>query len=107
MQAMLGNKNENSVKCAPRDELLRKITMLDFMAVDLQLYLDTHPTDGDALEMYNDCVTASQAIREKYELEYGPLVGFRSEGQRCGKTGGWAWINCPWPWQSGFNFPVN
>lgn len=28
-----------------RNELLKQLTALDFMAVDLQLYLDTHPND--------------------------------------------------------------
>ena len=89
-----------------REALLKQLTMLDFTAVDLQLYLNTHPTDSQALEMYNDCVTASQAVRERYESEFGPLTGFRSEGQTSG-DGCWAWNDCPWPWQAAFNFSMN
>lgn len=85
-----------------RNELLKKMTMLDFMALDLQLYLNTHPTDCQALEMYNDCVTNSQIVKEKYEAEFGPLTSFRSEGQE-----DWAWNDCPWPWQAEFNFSFN
>ena len=90
-----------------REELLKKLTQLDFMALDLQLYLNTHPQDTEALEMYNDCIQGAQATREKYEANFGPLTAFRSEGQTCDETGGWAWVNCPWPWQSAANFSMN
>ena len=89
-----------------RHELLKQITMLDFMALDLHLYLNTHPTDSEALEMYNDCVSGSQAAKEKYEAAFGPLTGFRSEGQQCDSAKSWAWIDCPWPWQADFNFSL-
>lgn len=97
-----------------RDELLKQLTMLDFMALDLHLYLNTHPTDIDALEMYNDCVAGANVAREKYESEFGPLTAFRSEGcinaEHTGEydeTGSWAWANCQWPWQADFNFSLN
>ncbi|MDI9568500.1 MAG: spore coat protein CotJB, partial [Bacillota bacterium] len=36
-----------------RRELLLKIMALDFTALELNLYLDTHPRDARALEDYN------------------------------------------------------
>ena len=85
-----------------RDALLREITILDFMALDLHLYLNTHPDDSEALLMYNDCITRSQELRAIYEADYGPLTAFRSQGQP-----GWTWINEPWPWEEKFNFELS
>ena len=84
-----------------RDALLREITILDFMALDLHLYLNTHPENSEALTMYNDCITRSQELRQMYEADHGPLTAFRSQGQR-----GWAWNREPWPWEEKFNFEI-
>ena len=40
-------------------ELYDWIAMLGFCAVDMMLYLDTHPDDEDALNYFNQC-TAMQ-----------------------------------------------
>ena len=56
---------------ADRDDLLKKLTELDFMAVDLQLFLNTHPTDTEAIALYNKVIKAADIIRAKYEKEYG------------------------------------
>ena len=39
-----------------RCELLHEIMAVDFKLYDLQLYLDTHPFDEDALCMYQNLV---------------------------------------------------
>ena len=85
-----------------RDALLREITILDFMALDLHLFLNTNPNDASALEMYNDCITRSNELRKEYEAAYGPLTAYRSYGQP-----GWTWINEPWPWEEDFNFELS
>ena len=84
-----------------RDALLREITIIDFMALDLQLYLNTHPDDTNALEMYNDCITRSKELHKLYAEDYGPLTSFRSKGQP-----GWTWNLEPWPWEEKFNFEL-
>ena len=84
-----------------RDALLREITIVDFMALDLHLYLNTHPCDTEALEMYNDCTTRSHKLRKEYEEVFGPLIAFRSHGQS-----GWLWNREPWPWEEKFNFEM-
>ena len=40
------------------DELMLRIQALEFTAVDLNLYLDTHPCDARALADYNQVVAA-------------------------------------------------
>lgn len=85
-----------------RDALLRKITILDFMALDLHLYLNTHPNDCEALRMYNDVVDMVSQLRCRYEEEAGPLVSYRSQGKK-----GWEWECGPWPWQQAFNYAMD
>ena len=82
-----------------RDQLLQQLSALDFLAVDLQLFLDTHPTDREALTQYNSVVAQAATIRQQYETAYGPIWSYRSPSQYP-----WQWINDPWPWQYSFNF---
>ena len=82
-----------------RNELLKKLTMIDFMALDLHLYINTNPTDNRAIEMYNKYVSESKVLKKEYETQFGPLTSYRTEGQE-----GWDWADCPWPWQAEFNF---
>ena len=84
-----------------RDALLKQLTILDFTAVDLQLFLNTHPQNTEALEMYNDCIENADKVRKTYEQQFGPLTGFRSEGQT-----DWSWSHQPWPWQAEYNFSL-
>jgi spore coat protein JB len=82
-----------------RDALLRQVTVLGFMALDLHLYLNTHPTDKEALQAYNEIIAKEGKIRCQYEDKYGPLqYGSPSPMDK------WPWIECPWPWQEAFNY---
>ena len=84
-----------------REELLKQITILDFMATDLHLFLNTHPDDAEALKVFNETVAQSKQARKEYEHHFGPLTSYRS-ADTAGK--GWRWNNCPWPWERDFNF---
>ena len=86
-----------------RDELLKKLSELDFIAVDLALFLNTHPENKEAIQTYNQVITTADAIRMKYEEAYGPLCSFRSYATDTNK---WAWMHDPWPWQTDFNFSL-
>ena len=81
--------------------MLKALTALDFFLVDLQLYLNTHPTDREALAKYNAVVAEANALRQEYEKMFGPLTSFRSASKYP-----WQWIEDPWPWQSQFNFKL-
>lgn len=80
--------------------LLTKLMELDFMSVDLGLYLDTHPNNAEAIAEYNKVVRAADAVRSKYEKAHGPLCSFRSIN-RCDDK--WQWDDNPWPWNREFN----
>jgi len=82
-----------------RDEMLQKLMALDFFILDLHLYLDTHPTDRDAITKYNAAVKEGKEIREQYEQQFGMLSSQFSTSKYP-----WQWIDDPWPWQAKFNF---
>lgn len=87
-----------------RDDVLKKLTELDFMAVDLGLYLNTHNYDKRAIAEYNKIIEAANIVRCKYEEMYGPLCSFRSIAPSSEK---WVWSDNPWPYDKSFNFDLN
>lgn len=78
-----------------RNELLLKLSQMNFTALDLQLYLDTHPTEKRAIEQYNMAVNEANKLRAEYESMYGPLASFVTPSDPAEFT----YINEPWPWQ--------
>ena len=89
-----------TVFCQEQTELLRQITILDFAAAELNLFLNTHPTDKEALQMFNSCAANARIVRQAYEEQFGPLSATDS------RTQSWDWINEPWPWQAEYNFSL-
>ncbi len=83
-------------------DMLKALTILDFMAVDLQLYLDTHPDDKEAVGKYNSVIKEADALRCQYEKNYGPLFSFRSYNH--GED--FKWVKDPWPWEREGNFSI-
>ncbi|MDR1067147.1 MAG: spore coat protein CotJB [Clostridiales bacterium] len=85
-----------------RDEWLRQVTILDFMATDLQLYLDTHPDDASAIENYKTILAEGKKARDRYERCYGPLS---SRGEIT-QDDHWRWVDDPWPWEERYNLRI-
>lgn len=80
---------------ANKDMMMKKIQQLQFMAVELNLYLDTHPTDMRALAQYNSYTGQLMMAKKQYEQMYGPLMGFG-----CAESASsWKWIYEKWPWE--------
>lgn len=86
-----------------REELLKKLSELDFIAVDLALFLNTHPENSEAIQAYNQVISTADAVRMKYEETYGPLCSFRSYASN---ENHWEWNDAPWPWQKAANFSL-
>ncbi|WP_424766458.1 spore coat protein CotJB [Paenibacillus sp. sgz302251] len=76
-------------------KLLHELQAVDFVLVELNLYLDTHPSDTNAIQQYNQYAQLRQKIAHRYETEYGPLKHF---GQSYVHAP-FSWIESPWPWQ--------
>ncbi|MCF8011837.1 MAG: spore coat protein CotJB [Clostridiales bacterium] len=77
-------------------QLLFKIQQLSFTALELNLYLDTHPNDQQTLTMYNKVHRDLMRAVQEYEKYYGPLVNF---GYSPASQNYWKWIEGPWPWE--------
>ena len=80
------------------DERARKQKELlshQFAALDLNLYLDTHPYDKKALQMHADVVQRCKLLMEEYEGAYGPLTATgMSDPNR------WSWLDTPSAWEA-------
>ena len=75
---------------------LVELMALDFAIDELGLYLDTHPDDREALDLFHSYINLSRQGREKYEKMYGPL-----DRRYISDNGKYTWINNPWPWEGG------
>lgn len=75
--------------------MLKTIQELSFTAVDLTLYLDTHPDDPNALGHYNAISQQLECAKKAYEEIYGPLMPFGESPSQFP----WRWIRGPWPWE--------
>ena len=72
---------------------LAELQALEFVLVELGLYLDTHQGDQDAFELFRQYAALEKEGRERYEAMYGPLT------QTAAATGEkYAWLKDPWPW---------
>ena len=76
-----------------RLELLKEIMALEFSAVELNLFLDTHPEDEKALIVFQQYICKLKDLREKYENDYAPITPDN------GGNDHWRWIDDPWPWE--------
>ncbi|MCM3173270.1 MULTISPECIES: spore coat protein CotJB [unclassified Paenibacillus] len=76
-------------------ELLEELQALDFVLVELNLYLDTHPGDYQSIEQYNKFSQERMRVAQEFQQLYGPLMNF---GHAFSKYP-WEWSQTPWPWQ--------
>lgn len=75
--------------------MLKDLQAVDFVLVELTLYLDTHPTDFDAVQQYNQFASKRMELARHFEQQFGPL---HSYGHSFTKSP-WQWNDTPWPWQ--------
>lgn len=77
---------------------LVELMALDFAVKELNLYLDTHPQDQEALGLYASYIKLAKEGREKYTAKYGLL-----DSAELVLEDGYTWLNDPWPWELGGN----
>jgi spore coat protein JB len=82
--------------CSNQAAMLKKVQQMEFVAVELNLYLDTHPCDEAAANDYNCAVDALRKLKKEYEAQFGPLFNF-GWGGFSGTP--WLWSKGPWPWE--------
>ncbi len=81
---------KKSAVTGPSEELMA----LCFAVHELGLYLDTHPQDSEAFELFKMYSKLYNEYLEKYQQKFGPItMRAAAEGDR------FAWIENPWPWE--------
>jgi spore coat protein JB len=75
--------------------LMEQLQMVDFVLVDLTLYLDTHPDDTQAINQFNHYTKERKQLKKSFESQFGPLMQYGNSYSGYP----WAWADCPWPWQ--------
>ena len=86
----MGMVNEKELPVTAKTEL----QAMGFAVQELALYLDTHPDDKEALELYRAYQDMLHRGMMAYSEKCGPLT------HACPvKDEGYSWMNDPWPWE--------
>ena len=93
-----------------RQEMLCQINEVSFAINDLNLYLDTHPTDEQALGLFDQYHQERKNLLKQFEEAYEPLtvdciniensVHVGSDCQYPGQKH-FHWVDGPLPWEGG------
>ncbi|MDQ0252744.1 spore coat protein JB [Evansella vedderi] len=75
--------------------MMEELQTLDFVLVELTLYLDTHPDDYNAITQFNEFSHARRILKNQFEEKFGPLQQFGNSYSDYP----WNWNDPPWPWQ--------
>lgn len=74
---------------------LNLVRMYGFAMTEAKLFLDTHPTDKQALEYFEKMSDLYKKAEREYTERYGPLHSMDA-GSRNGR---FDWVKGPWPWE--------
>lgn len=74
---------------------MAELQALEFMLLELGLYLDTHQDDQEAFALFRKYSNLEAEARKAYEAKHGPLTQSAAANAES-----WAaWLDGPWPWQ--------
>ncbi|MCI8662566.1 MAG: spore coat protein CotJB [Hungatella sp.] len=95
-----------------RNVLLKEINEVSFFLDDLRLYLDTHPLDINALNLYQEKHEKRLELLKQYSQDFEPLtchcINLDSNGSSAADTcypgqKHWSWSDGPIPWDTAAN----
>lgn len=89
-----GMVNQKERTVTPRSEL----QALAFAIQELALYLDTHPDDSEALELYRTYQKMHYKCSMDYQQDCGPLNHKTPVDHK-----NYTWMDDPWPWEFAAN----
>lgn len=93
-----------------RAQLLKEIGEVSFTVTDLNLYLDTHPLDTNAMDAFQQAMTTRKQLLKTYADNFEPLtmdcacVDTNNQSQSNTRYPGqkhWTWSDGPMPWEGG------
>ncbi len=79
-----------------KNELMKDIQVATFEMVETNLYLDTHPTDTEALSALQKYQAKRASAIAEYEEAYGPIFPFSTTNN---SSKGYTWVSQPFPWE--------
>ena len=87
-------KAKDIVVRSEQERKLLEIQKIAFAAHDLNLYLDTNPTDQSMFMLLQDYLRKKENLVREYEMEFGPLTvsGLINSSN-------FNWVNTRWPWE--------
>ncbi len=77
-----------------KEQMLKDISIVDFVLVELMLYLDTHPTDRSAMDYFNHYSRVKKQMEREFSQKYFPLTKDQAESNK-----EWRWGAAPLPWE--------
>lgn len=72
---------------------LAELQALEFVVAELGMYLDTHPSDQEAFDLFQKYAAMEKSARETYQAKFGPLTQSASANGE-----NYQWLKEPWPW---------
>lgn len=78
-----------------KESKLRELQELEFAALDLKLFLDTHPDDEEAIKKLKEYDEQSTKVLKDYEKSETILFSYHVKSKEDMDK----WINDPWPWE--------
>jgi spore coat protein JB len=76
-------------------QIMEQLQAVDFVLIELTLYLDTHPDDMEAIQQFNQFTKERKRIKKTFESQFGPLLQYGNSYSGYP----WNWKDSPWPWQ--------
>lgn len=95
-------KNYQPARIIPtseQQELLLNLDQMAFAAHELNLYLDVHPDNREALKEFNEMRKMALDALETYEEKYGPVMITSNQLENYP----FAWVENVWPWEKEAN----
>lgn len=80
-------------------ELKKRIYEYDFALHELNLFLNSHPTNKKAMELLAEYRRGRAALVAEYTARFGQYIVCPSDVP---VSGCWEWLKGPWPWENNF-----
>ena len=72
---------------------LEELQALEFVVLELGIYLDTHPDDMEAFQLFQQYAAMEKSAKAAYEKRFGPLMKSTAATEDT-----YRWLQDPWPW---------
>ena len=79
-----------------REQILKRLNESSFAVNELTLYLDTHPEDERAMQMFRENMMTRTSCLNEYARNFGPLTIDTADDTA---SRSWQWMQQPWPWE--------